>query len=409
MVDIFVFVVLIVGFSLVARRLERAWITAPIVFTVAGWVMAELGDRLLGLPTSVIHHLAEATLVILLFHDASTVPLRELRSEWHLVVRLLLIGLPLTVLAGYGLSKVLMPELGPGLPLLLAAALAPTDAGLGAPTVLNPIVPRRVRSLLNVESGLNDGLATPVVLVALALAVGHGADTGFVRITVEIAVGVAVGVAAGAIGGRALTAANRRGWVTPLGRAVAMLALPFVAYSGAALLDGNGFVAAFVAGLFFGAVAHRLAHVEENEIVIESATEVLGAAVWFLFGAVIGNAVTGVVTWETVVFAVASLTVLRMVPVALSLIGSGLRGPTAWFIGWFGPRGLASLVFALLSVEELGGEAARFDDGHERVLATIGLTVLLSVFAHGLTSGPLAERYGRWFSERRPPVEAGET
>ncbi len=404
MIDLFVFAALLLAFALSSRRLERIWVGAPLAFTFAGFVVVELRGSTFGLQPSVVHHLAEAVLVVLLFHDASQVRLADLRAEAGIVGRLLLIGLPLTIGAGYVLGSLLFPALGAGLLLFLAAALAPTDAGLGAATVANPVVPLRVRSVLNVESGLNDGLATPIVVTGLAVAAGHATDAG--GFVFEIVVGVVVGTAVGVSGGKWMMAADKHGWTTKDGCAIAMVVLPFLAYLGATLLDANGFIAAFVAGLAFASVAASLAHREDTGTVIESVGDGLGAAVWYVFGAVIGPVVADIAGWEPVLFAVLSLTALRMVPVAVSLLGSGLRPQTAVFIGWFGPRGIASLVFALLSFEELAGEGAPPEGGHRETLATIGLTVLLSVFAHGLSGTPLADRYGRWFARERPAVEA---
>ena len=403
MVDLFVFSGLLLAFALTSRRLERVWIGAPIAFTIAGFLVAELSSAGFDLPPSTVHHLAEAVLVVLLFHDASNVHLADLRAESGIVGRLLLIGLPITIAAGYAVGWLLLPVPSTGLLLLLAAALAPTDAGLGAATVANPVVPLRVRSVLNVESGLNDGLATPVVLAALALVAGHYEPGGLV---IDLVIGVVAGAAVGIVGGRWMTWADAHGWTTNGGRAVAMVALPFLAYFTASLLEANGFIAAFVAGIGFAAVAAPLAHAEDAGIVVESLADGLGAAVWYVFGATIGPIVADIAGWEPILFAVLSLTALRMVPVAVALLGSGLRPQTVWFIGWFGPRGLASLIFALLSIEELGDEEGVLSAEHRAVLATIGLTVLLSVFAHGLSGTPLADRYGRWFSRERPRVEA---
>lgn len=398
-IEIFVFVSLVLVFAVSSHKLERIWIGAPIAFTVAGFLAVKLRDQPLGLDASFTHHLGEAVLVILLFHDASTVRLDQLRAESKTIGRLLLIGLPLTISAGYLLGTLLMPQLAPGLVLFLAAALAPTDAALGEATVSNPAVPLRLRSILSVESGLNDGLATPVVLTALAVAAGRGAEPG--GVAVEILLGVALGAVIGFGGRRTMMAAQERQWTTDRWLAVASLSLPFIAYLGATLLEANGFIAAFVAGVGYAAAAPGAEPSHDAIIAFETVGDVLGAAVWFLFGAAIGPVVADISSWEPVVFALLSLTALRMIPVAVALLGSGARWPTVLFVGWFGPRGLASLIFALLSIEELGGADGSVVGGHAEVLATIGLAVLLSVLAHGLSGQPLAERYGRWSARAR--------
>lgn len=403
-VPILVFGILLVGFALAERRLERAWLTAPLVFTAAGWAVGALdGRRYLGLEVGDVHQLAEIALVLLLFHDASKLRVSDLRAEWGLAARLLLVALPLTMLAGYGTAALLLPGLGVGLTLLIAAALAPTDAALGAPTVSNPAVPGRIRRLLNAESGLNDGLATPVVLIALALAAGESFGPG--GAFVALAVGGVGGAVIGWVGGRGVALARGRRWMTVGGRGVVMLSLPALAYYGSTAVGGNGFVAAFVAGVAFAIGAGRLAHEQSAETALESGIEILGAAVWFIFGATIGPIVAEGLGWRPFVFALLSLTILRLLPVAVSLLGSGLRRETVWFVGWFGPRGLASLIFVLLSIEQLGTEEGILDEPHAVVAATVGLTVLLSVVAHGLSGEPLAERYGAWTRRVRPAVE----
>lgn len=398
-----VFGVLLVGFALTERRLERAWLTAPLLFTAAGWALAVVADDLADVDAASLHVVAEFTLVLLLFHDASKLRFADLRRDWALLARLLLVALPLVVIAGYGVAWVLLPGLGVGLTLFLASVLAPTDAALGAATVLNPAVPARVRRLLNAESGLNDGLATPVVLVALAIAVGE--DLEFGGALVDLGIGTLIGVAVGVGGGRAVAWSRERGWVTVVGRGIAMVSFPVIAYVAASTFGGNGFIAAFVSGVAFAFGAGRLAHEEAPETALETATEILGAGVWFLFGAALGPVLADGLDWRAVVFAVLSLTVLRMVPVFISLLGSGLRVRTVAFIGWFGPRGLASLIFVLLSIEELGGGEGIVEGPHADAVAAIGLTVLLSVVAHGLTGTPLAERYGSWVDREHPAEE----
>jgi NhaP-type Na+/H+ or K+/H+ antiporter len=333
--------------------------------------------------------MVEITLVWVLFSDAARVRVHDLRSDAGRVVRLLAVGLPLTVLAGWGLAAWLFPGLGLWLALLVGAALAPTDAALGVPVVTNPAVPAPVRRLINVESGLNDGIATPVVLVALAGAAsaeGLVDAPGLGTALLELAIGAAVGVALGGSGGWLLRRARGRGWAAEDFAGIAVLALALAAYAGALVAHGNGFVAAFCGGLAFGAAAGRRG---PGELAF---TEQVGSAVsllvWLAFGAIAVPIALDHASWTVLLYAVLSLTVVRMVPVALATIGAGLDRATVLFIGWFGPRGLASLVFALLAVEELPPDA-------DQAVAVIAGTVLVSVVAHGVSAAPLAARYGR--------------
>lgn len=373
----------------VSARLQRADLTAPIVFVVVGGLLA--ASELVAGPSApeTLKPLVELTLVWVLFSDAARVPLREVRRDLGRYLRLLGIGLPLTILAGWGLATWLFPDLGVWLALLVAAALAPTDAALGVPVVTNPLVPPRVRRLITVESGLNDGIATPVVMLALAGAAsaeGVAGASGPGGAAAELVIGAVVGGTAGLCGGWLLRWARQREWAAEDFAGTAVLALAVAAYAGALVVGGNGFIAAFCGGLAFGAAAGRRGPAEL--VLLEQASGLVSLLVWLAFGVIAVPIMFDNLDVVTVLYAVLSITVVRMVPVALASIGSGLDRDSVLFIGWFGPRGLASLLFALLALEQLGpdGDAA---------VAVIGLTVLLSVLAHGLTSAPLAARYGR--------------
>ena len=271
----------------------------------------------------------------------------------------------------------------------MGAALAPTDAALGSAVMSDRRVPRRVRQTLNVESGLNDGIATPVVILALAgIAAAAGLDhEGPGHVFVGLLLGVVVGIVVGAGGGAVLRVARRRGWSSDEFAGPAVLALALIAYLGAVVIDANGFVAAFVGGAAFGAFAGRGG--EKEVYYVEQTCGLASMIAWFVFGAVIIPALAAGWTWRIVVYAVLSLTVVRLLPVAISLLGSGMDRATVLFVGWFGPRGLASIVFALIALEDLHGVVGPVDE----VIGAIGLTVLLSVLAHGLSARPLAGRY----------------
>jgi sodium/hydrogen antiporter len=397
------FAALVLGFIAFSAGFGRAFLTAPILFLVAGAAVGRV-EAFASIDHAVIQTIAEVTLALLLFHDASQLQPRELRADAPLTGRLLLVGLPLTIAAGYLLARLIFPEIGVWPALLLAAALAPTDAGLGAATVLNPVVPVRIRRVLNVESGLNDGLATPVVLFAIAAASGvpdGGTEHAVVKALLEIAIGAAVGAAAGFLSGRLLDRAHDRGWSQKDLVPVAALVVPLLSYYAAHGAGGNGFIAAFVAGTMFALAQVDLDRMHATLELTDQVAALLGFAVWMLFGTAIATHLRQLLSPEPLAFAVLSLTLLRMAPVALSLLGSGLRLPSVAFIGWFGPRGLASVVFALIALESLSESADA-----QRAVGVIATTVLLSVLAHGYTATPWARRYGAWASgPAHPPVE----
>jgi NhaP-type Na+/H+ or K+/H+ antiporter len=382
--------------GIVSARLERADLTAPIVFVAVGVALAALGTIETPSAPESLKPLVEVTLVWVLFSDAARIRVSDLRHDLGRCVRLLGVGLPLTILLGWALAVWLLPGRDLWLALLVAAALAPTDAALGIPVVTNRAVPSRVRRLITVESGLNDGIATPVVVLAIAGAAsveGLG-GVGPGQALLELAIGVVVGVAVGAGGGGLLRWARRAGWAAEGFAGIAVLALALGAYSGALLAHGNGFVAAFCGGLAFAAAAGPRGPAEVA--FLEQASGLVSLLVWLAFGAVAVPIMLESLDLAVVLYAVLSLTLVRMFPVALALIGAGVDRATVLFVGWFGPRGLASLVFALLALEELG-------PGADHAVAAIAVTVLLSVVAHGASAAPLAARYGASVAREAEP------
>ena len=387
--DLAIVAALIFAWAAVSAKLERWDVTAPITFVLAGLVLTHGPLAVLAVvpPPELVKGLAEATLVLVLFTDASRVGLRDLRTDLAPCVRLLGIGLPLTMGLGTLLALALVGKAGIWLALLVGAALAPTDAALGAAMMDNPAVPARIRRIINVESGLNDGIATPFVTVALAGVIsGHAGGHGPGPAVAELAIGVLVGVAVGGAGGLLVKTARSHGWVASSFVGSAVLALAVCAYASALALHGNGFIAAFIGGMAFGAVVGRRS--EQLIPFVEETSALLSLLVWLAFGAVAIVPAFSHLSWETVLYAVLSLTVIRMVPVAIALAGARFGRTVTGFIGWFGPRGLASVVFALLALEEAGPAAA------EPAVAVISVTVLLSVIAHGASADPFARRYG---------------
>ena len=366
-----------------------------------------LGPDVLGLlnidiESSTLRELAELTLALVLFTDASTIDLAGLRRDAGLVGRLLGIGLFLTIAAGGLVAWLVFPELPVATALLIGTILAPTDAALGLPVVANPAVPIRIRRVLNVESGLNDGIATPFVVLFISLATATGASEGthVIEALEEIAIAIAAGVLVGSVGGILLLAADRRKLTSVLSRQIAAYALALGAYFVSLALGGNGFIAAFVAGLAFGGATRK--GEEGAELFSETAGILLSIGVWVVFGAaLVGSLILNTQDLRPILYAILSLTVIRMAPVAIALLGSRLTVPTVAFVGWFGPRGLASIVFGILALDALQESGGPTD----LLAATVGWTVLLSVVAHGLTASPLAARYGRWIDDRQQATD----
>ena len=382
----------VILWSLVSHRLERWNISAPIAFLAMGVVVTHgpLAFIHFNPHSSTVRSLAEVTLALVLFTDASRVNVHELRHDLGLPVRLLAVGLPLTIGFGTAVAFGLIPGVSWWVAAAIGAIVAPTDAALGASIMEDRRIPARIRRLLNVESGLNDGIATPFVNLFLAGA----ATTEMVHSTSvlgaagDLLIGAGVGAGVGLVGGWLSARANAAGWSDTGFRTLSALGLALVAYSAAIEAHGNGFVAAFVAGMAFGSLSRR--DLDDLVDFAEETGGLLSLVVWLIFGAAMVVPGLQHATWPDLAFAVLALTAVRMVPVALALVRSGLDRFTVGFIGWFGPRGLASVVFGLIAYDTL--DAA--DAG--RVLSVVTVTITLSVLAHGLSASPLAARYGRF-------------
>jgi sodium/hydrogen antiporter len=391
----------------VSRRLTGTAVTPAMGFVLIGVVAGPLViDEVAPSATgSFVRTLAEATLAVVLFADASRIKLSALAREYAVPLRLLGIGLPLTIVLGAVIAGSLFTPLTTIEAIVLAIVLAPTDAALGEAVVTEPRLPSRVRQGLNVESGLNDGICVPLLLIALAVAQAEeSAITAHHAVAIvleEIGYGIVGGVAAGIAASAISVLGDRRRLISGSWLQVIPVAAAALAYGIAVALGGSGFIAAFVAGFIFGSLAETES--EEASRFNEELGALLGGVTFLVFGAVLLGPALKHVSWQIVLYAVLSLTMIRMLPVAMSMIGTGAKVPTLAFLGWFGPRGLASIVFAVIVVED-----ARLP-GTETILLAAYTTVGLSVFAHGISAAPLARRYARWYeshSDTPPEMES---
>ena len=392
MILLSIFIALIFLCSLVSGRLERTIVTVPIVFTVAGMAVFLIGPAL---PTreaglEVFLRVAEVGLVLLLFTDASRTDLRILKNIRNLPVRLLSTGMLLTLLLGALGAMGVFPHLSLWEAGILAAILAPTDAGLGQVIVNSPRVPMKIRQALNVEAGLNDGLSVPFLLFFMALASpGTGGDrASLMRFVVEqLGFGTLIGAGLGLIGGGLLGVAHRRQWTSHSWHQLGVVAVPLLCAVASEAVGASMFIAAFVAGL-----AVQVGFKEAGTRCVEFTEEwgqLLNLSVFFLFGLLVARA-WGQFHLTHAVYAILSLTVVRMVPVAIALIGTRLSRATVLFMGWFGPRGLASIVLGLVYLEH-----ATPQSGESTIRLAVMVTVLLSILAHGLSAMPGMNLYAR--------------
>ncbi|MEV0030278.1 cation:proton antiporter [Nocardia sp. NPDC050793] len=405
-VDLATIAVLLLAFA-TASRILAVTITPAIFFTTAGLIAGPVFGLVdLDLGSSTLKLLVEVTLTLVLFSDASRISLPGLRGEHTVPLRLLGIGLPLTIAAGTLAGFVVLPGVGVVEALVLAVMVACTDAALGQAVVTDERIPSRIRQGLNVESGLNDGLCVPLFFIALGVAQAEeGALTEHAAVQMileEIGYGIVGGAVAGSLGAFALRIGARRGWIEPYWLQILTVATALLSAGIAVTLHGSMFIAAFVGGLLFGTLRGSVGGPVTD--LVDQSGELLNAVTFLIFGAVILGPVLNEMTWRLALYAVLSLTVVRMLPVALSLLGTGARRQTTAFVGWFGPRGLATIVFGVLLVQEA-------DLPNERtLLLAAAATIGMSVYAHGLTATPLTGRYVQWYrshpDERQPPMES---
>lgn len=381
-------------YGLISRRLEGSVVTAPMTFVAAGMVLgpAALGLVNFDLENETVLLVAEFALALLLFTDATRVDLRALGSPPHLPARLLGVGMPLTIVLGAVAAALVLPGLSFWEAAIVAAVLAPTDAALGQAVVSDERVPATVRRSLNVEAGLNDGLSVPflALFIALALAEEEALTGGrwILFALQQIGFGVLVGALVGVSGAWLVREAIRWGWISDTFERLALLALALLAYVLAGLAGGNGFIAAFAGGLCAGPFLRGIG--ERAVGFADAEGQLLNAAVFFTFGAVAIPLLLDEMDLSVALYAGLSLSVIRMLPVGIALLGTRLRGVSVLFMGWFGPRGLASIILGLVFLEEAASLSASVE-----ISTVVAATVLLSVLLHGLTSSPLSTLYAR--------------
>ena len=386
-------------YSIIAGRLERTWISDAIVFIIVGLLFGSFGLNILRINVNSenLRLIVELTLALILFTDAANANLAVLKNSIRLPCRLLLVGLPLTILLGFGVGRLLLPNLTLIEAAILATMLAPTDAALGKAVVTNPNVPEMIREDLNVESGLNDGICVPILFALLAIATHQNTESSTTQLLLglfaeEIGIGLIVGASLGFIGIQLAKFCFHHNWLSETWKEASVVALAVACFATAQTLGGSGFIASFIGGMFFGNAIKTKSYKEEILLGSEATCDTLSLLTWVAFGSVVVSFAIGQLTWGIILYAILSLTLVRIVPVFLSLSGMPLDLESKLFVGWFGPRGLASIVFAVIVLDENL-------PGSNMLATTVACTVVLSVLAHGITANPWAKRYGQRIQE----------
>lgn len=369
-------------------------------FTAVGFGAVVIG--LVGEPTGNVNGIAavalELTLALVLFTDATATNVMSWKDHGELPSRLLLVGMPLIIATGAIAFLAVFPNADLIGAAIVATILAPTDAALGKPVVSNARVPARIREALNIESGLNDGIALPILVFLIGVAEMDDGANLFSLLFAAIGIAVVVGVAVAWGFGRLMILSSERGWMQPVWRQIAVTAVALLTFVVADELGGSGFIAAFVGGLVFGRIVASSSYANSTEFT-EDLAELATMVAFMIFGGLLLQPRVASFTWEMALYALLSLTVVRMLPVAISMIGAHLRLPTILYMGWFGPRGIASLVFAAIVVEET--EAGQV----ETLVTTIVLVVALSVVLHGMTAHAGSNAYADWYASQVPEHE----
>lgn len=402
-VDLAVVAAFVIAYALVSQRLSTTVITGPMAFVAFGVLVGPDGFGLVNLRVEheLLRVLAETTLALLLFNEAALLKWPLFWSNRQTPLRLIGLGLPLSILFGAAAAALIFDGFDIWQGALIGAILAPTDAALGQAVVTNERVPVRIREALSAEGGLNDGIAAPFVTMFIAATAAAGAfgSGGFwiLYLVEQIGFGLLFGLGAGFVGAVLIGRASSSGWMSQTFLEIAVASLPILAFASAVLIDGNGFIAAFVAGITYGNVTRDLkTHMFDFS---EQTSQILMLLTFMFFGGAFFADAMGEITWQIALYGVLSLVLIRPLAVGLAMIGTHFRPSTVAFLGWFRPRGLASIVFAVLVIETEGVP------GQDQIFLIATWTVFLSVYAHGLTAQPGADSYAKL--AEAIPTEAG--
>ena len=389
---IFIVALIVLLYGFFSKSLEGYNISAPMIFTLSGFILSPfvLNITDVKINDNIVKTIAEIALIIILFSDSSTINIKKFEDKWKIPTRLLLIGLPLTIIFSTYIGTFILTGESIINILLVSLILAPTDAALGKAVVVDKSVPLKIRSAINVESGLNDGIVFPMLITVMLLITG-GEELGnnnewIFYLFKQISLGIILGAFSGYIGAKLLSISLENSWMRESYRNLSPISLAILSFYLATYFGGNGFISVFVSGVFFGSFSKVID--AKTESFLEDSGEIFLLISFLVFGLTFIPATIEYIDTSVIVYAICSLTIFRMLPVAISLIGLGLSTPTKLFIGWFGPRGIASILYVMIVVHNITDIS-----GHEKLYAIITLTIVLSITLHGLSAKPLVRLY----------------
>jgi sodium/hydrogen antiporter len=385
----FVLTVLVLCYAVVSGLVKRWYIAPALIFVAFGMALGPFGFGVIdaGTDTASFTILAQLALTVILFNQAAMLDLPSVVRRGHVTFRLLVIGIPLAIVLGTGVALLVMPVMPLWEAVCLAAIVAPTEVALIDALLEDRRIPERVRHALSVESGCYDGLALAAMLAALALA-SEQTDPdpgrwGWFAVRTEV-VSLTVGLGIGVIGGLVIARSCQRGWMSDTWAQLATVALALVCFEVGERLHGSGFVTAFAGGLAYSMMMLR-AGAQLPSQVTDAAGQLLELMVFAMFGSYAVIVGWRDADWRVVLFAVVALIVVRLVAVSAALVGTDLPARSRLFIGWFGPRGIGTLVLGLLMIER--GEIQQ----SAMITQAVVVTVTVSLVVHSLTA-PLGIR-----------------
>ena len=390
---------MILLYGLFSKKFALHNISGPMIFLFTGIILSPLVLDVsdLTVDADIIKNIAEIALIIVLFTDSASINLKTSKNKWKISRRLLLIGLPLTIVLSTYAGTLFFPNEALINLFLMALILAPTDAALGKAVVTDTKVPEEIRSNINVESGLNDGIVFPLIITAIELIVSkediNSNHTWMMFLLEQISLGFFFGALSGFLGAKLLTFALKHGWIEDTYRNLTPISLAILSFYLAEYFGGNGFIAAFMSGMFFGNFSNLID--SRSEVFLESEGEVLILISFTIFGLTFIPETITYWNWTVLLYAICSLTIFRMLPVALSLSGLNLSLASKAFIGWFGPRGIASILYIMIVAHKIENIK-----GHETLYSVITLTIFLSIILHGLSARGLVTLYTKHLKEK---------
>ena len=381
----FIFIALLFFiFGLLSKRIQNSYVTLPLLFMLSGMFLGTGFADIINLPMTnkAVRIIAELTLVVVLFTDASRIPIYRLKKSHNIPVRLLLISLPLMIIFGTIVAKFFFPSLSIAEAAIIGCILAPTDPALAQTIITFRFVPSRIRQSINIESGLNDGLVLPFLAIFISLASiiekNITFTSGMYFLFMQIVGGIFIGWIIAFIGGKLLVFAYKKKWTDTTFEKIAALAIALLSYSLASIISSNGFIAAFISGITIAVTAPSICRPIHEFAAAEG--KMLLLLLFLLFGAVFVGPLLPLMNLPIITYALISLIVLRPLATSIGLIKTKLKWESLVYLGWFGPRGIASIVFGLMVLENTHLEK------NEEIFLVMTAAVFLSIILHGLSS-----------------------